>query len=258
MSRKKLSYVYNSDSNAIGLLILKGHGFYKVDIIGAKRMWRDKNCHVYNLFDKNGLINPSFPNEITICKKQYYKIGRYNAYFISMDGDIFSLFGNKLLKTSLTRTGYKIVNLSNNDRTGIKTESIHRLLAECFIPNPYKFSEVDHIDGNRSNNAIDNLRWCTHRQNMSFPIAKQRKREAALKCIKKSLETRLKNGNMQYKPVAECDLDGNVLRIWKSVREAGRMTGISFQCISRCCTGKSKQSHGRIWLFAESATVLQI
>ena len=50
-----------------------------------------------------------------------------------------------------------------------KTCYIHRLVAEAFIPNPLGATEVDHIDGNRSNNRIENLRWVSHKENLNNP-----------------------------------------------------------------------------------------
>lgn len=66
----------------------------------------------------------------------------------------------KLLKPSLANNGYYRVNLGHG-----KTELIHRLVANTFIPNPENKRTVNHIDGNKLNNNVDNLEWNTHREN---------------------------------------------------------------------------------------------
>ena len=53
-----------------------------------------------------------------------------------------------------------------------KTCSIHRLVAEAFLPKPLGATEVDHIDGNKSNNRVENLRWVTHKENTNNPNTK--------------------------------------------------------------------------------------
>lgn len=62
-------------------------------------------------------------------------------------------------------TGYRHVKVSGTE--GKRSMSIHRLVAEAFIPNPAGLKEIDHIDRDKSNNAADNLRWSTRRQNMA-------------------------------------------------------------------------------------------
>jgi hypothetical protein len=72
--------------------------------------------------------------------------------------------------------GYRRVELWNNRRH--KKYMVHRLVAQAFIPNPNNKPEIDHIDGNPLNNMVNNLRWCSHRENLNNPITRQRKSDA--------------------------------------------------------------------------------
>lgn len=71
---------------------------------------------------------------------------------------------NRLLKPIINEKGYARVDLFKNKKS--KRVRIHRLVAETFIPNMYNLPEINHIDGNKQNNCIDNLEWCTHKHNM--------------------------------------------------------------------------------------------
>lgn len=71
--------------------------------------------------------------------------------------------GERILKPRTDRGGYLHVALSKNGET--KNLSIHRLVAIAFIPNPDNKLCVNHIDGVKKNNSIDNLEWCTHSEN---------------------------------------------------------------------------------------------
>ena len=84
-------------------------------------------------------------------------------YQIYTDGRVWSKRSSKYLKPSQCR-GYKHVVLyrKNNKQ---KTKKIHRLVAENFIPNPIDLPEVDHINRNREDNRIENLRWVSCEQN---------------------------------------------------------------------------------------------
>lgn len=86
-----------------------------------------------------------------------------DGYIVKEDGSVFNKHG-KMLSSHDNGKGYLIVSLSINGKRTSK--AIHRILAECFIPNPDNLSDVDHVDGNRQNNAISNLRWLTHGENI--------------------------------------------------------------------------------------------
>lgn len=84
----------------------------------------------------------------------------------------------KILKGGITKDGYNVVTL-RKDNIG-KIYSIHRLVAETFIPNPNNLPEVNHKDENKVNNHVDNLEWCTHQYNSTCGTIKSRQRQARL------------------------------------------------------------------------------
>ncbi len=84
--------------------------------------------------------------------------GYENLYKICQNGDVISCKFNKekVLKQSIDSTGYLKVDLCKNDKEGFK---IHRLIAIHFIENPNNFSYIQHINGDKIDNRIENLRW---------------------------------------------------------------------------------------------------
>ena len=69
----------------------------------------------------------------------------------------------KILKPRCNNSGYLIVNLSKDGKGLNKT--VHRLVAKAFIPNPEGLPEIDHIDGDKTNNVVENLQWISHVEN---------------------------------------------------------------------------------------------
>jgi hypothetical protein len=88
----------------------------------------------------------------------------YPNYLIYEDGRVWSKFGKgRFLKQNSDGCGYLFVVLQKNGTR--KQVTIHRLLGKAYIPNPENKPQVDHIDNNRQNNDISNLRWVTHGEN---------------------------------------------------------------------------------------------
>jgi hypothetical protein len=86
------------------------------------------------------------------------------TYWITDDGIVYSEKTNKFLKTSINNCGYEIINLSGTN--GVGCHQIGRLILEAYDPRPDTHRlEADHIDRNRSNNKLTNLRWTTKSQN---------------------------------------------------------------------------------------------
>lgn len=139
-------------------------------------------------------------------------------------------YGKMLSKTSYNSTScYEGVTLCKG---GIcKKYSVHRLVADAFIPNPDDLPEINHKDEDKRNNNADNLEWCDRRYNNTYGTAKFR---AAM---------------TQGKPVLQL-LDGKIINGWPSMGLAAAFTGASQSGISACCHGVGKTSGGYEWRFA--------
>jgi hypothetical protein len=143
--------------------------------------------------------------------------GYEGLYKISSLGRVYSHVTYRYLKYGINKkTGYPAVCLFKNGKYA--TKKLHRLIAEAFIPNPLNLKEVDHIDRNKKNFNINNLRWVTHSQNML--------NSNAGKWFKKG-EPRPETG----KPVM-CIETGI---IYESAQEAQRQTQISASSINNAC-----------------------
>lgn len=140
-----------------------------------------------------------------------------------------------LLKPALAPGGYLKVTLSGKGKP--KTLSAHRLVAKTFIPNPDNKPTIDHIDRNRKNNTISNLRWCTLSENMHNPLTQKH-------C------SNLNKGRQKpkrYKPVVAIK-DGIVHKIYPSIKQA-ISEGFSGCQISNVCAGRGKIHRGFNWMF---------
>lgn len=154
----------------------------------------------------------------------------------------------KRIKESPNRHYGKILKLRDNGhgylRVGLRDSSkqqhklIHKLIAEAFIPNPDKKPYIDHIDGDILNNRIDNLRWCSQKENCNNPVSRERYKSA-----KTGLYGILHPG---VKPIICIELG----RLFWGVREAERVFMISANRISKVVNGKAKTAGGYHWRYA--------
>lgn len=136
----------------------------------------------------------------------------------------------RVLKPYASKSGYLQVGLKveNTRKLGL----VHRLVAEAFIQNPDNKREVNHINGNKSDNRVENLEWNTSQEN-------------TVHAYKNGLETHYSRKIEQY------DLQGNFIKEWDSIRSAGIGIGIADKNIGACCRGKRKLAGGYIWRYKE-------
>ena len=150
----------------------------------------------------------------------------------------------KLLKQNLNIHNYLQVHLSKNNKS--KMVTVHRLVAETFIPNIENKSQINHIDGNKQNNRVDNLEWCTAKENILHSwktgLSKSYKHpKGVLTNYSKSL----------CKKVNQYDLNNNFIATYSSLSDASRNTPCLVSDICACCKGKQKTSHNFIWKYAD-------
>lgn len=163
----------------------------------------------------------------------------YPNYTISTDGVVRNN-KNKVIKPFLNNKGYVLVRLWNGGTSHSKL--IHRLVAESFISNPENKPEVNHIDEDKTNNCVDNLKWVTRKENIQHSI----KTGTAYQNIYGSLK------NKRCKKVAQYNLEGKLLKIWNSTREPEHILGYSHSNIRIACL-KNTIRYGFRWKYIEES-----
>lgn len=189
------------------------------------------------------------------------KVNLFENYEVSTNGDVKSLnyarSGEaRLMKPQKSVNGYLIVRLSKNGKSYPKT--VHRLVAEAFIPNPDNLRDVDHINGDRTDNRVENLRWCSHKDNQGYDLCRQRMSESHTgKTLSDSHRNNISKANKGKpkphfeKKINQYSLDGEFIQTWKSTMNIERELGFRHNNISDACKGKLKTAYGYKWKYFE-------
>lgn len=147
-----------------------------------------------------------------------------------MQRDYVRFCKGKMLKPTLHKTNYYIVTLRNS---GIqKVSKVHQLVMNTFNPKPSNQKlEINHIDGDKKNNRLENLEWCTHKENLQH----------ASKHHLLSL----------YRPINQYDINGNFIKRWDSMKEARDYYGYGINSLRNACKRKSGIHKNYIWRYAD-------
>lgn len=195
-----------------------------------------------------------------------------NLYQVSNTGKVRSLVNNVILRPAITSyrkkektDGYQVVNIKK------KIYYVHRLVAEEFIPNPDNLPQINHKDGNKRNNNVENLEWCTNSENISHAykigLIKPTNKKSTYNQIKwrnefakryhatkentvfKEQWFKEKYAHCKQKAVIQLDKQGKEIQEWESIKQAGEKLKIRKENISACCRGKRKTAGGYIWKY---------
>jgi hypothetical protein len=197
----------------------------------------EKNFHA-NLSGRTKYVNtPSgkyffkYADEKILMKSEeldeFEKIKNVENFLIHKDGRIYNVKRKIFMKPRLNK-GYMYIVLNE------KNCPIHRLVAIQFIPNLENKEFVNHKDGNKLNNNVDNLEWVTRSENNQH-----------------AYDTDL---NTNYKSIHMYELSGKYIKTFKTISDACRELNLDCKLagstISRCCQGKNKYAYNYIWKFA--------
>ena len=162
--------------------------------------------------------------------------GYEGLYLVTSDGDVIGEKSGKILKPSRLNSGYLRVKLYKNAQP--KMFMVHRLVAGAFIPNAQNKSQVNHKDGNKRNNAVSNLEWVTPSEN-------------EIHAYRTGLNTTAFAIASTKKRVVQQTMFGETLKVWDSIGDACRATGIPSGNITHCCKGRIRHAGGYKWHYSD-------
>ena len=175
--------------------------------------------------------------------------GYEGLYQASNLGKIRSIYRYKKILKQYKNYGYLHVQLFKNKKQ--KYSRVHRLVAQTFIPNCENKPYVNHKDGNKQNNCVDNLEWCTAKENTHHAL------ENGLLVIEKGIKNpmygRYGINNNHSRKVNQYSLDNILIKKWDSIMDIERFMkkkNINSSIVT-CCKGKQKTAFGYIWKYNE-------
>ena len=152
-------------------------------------------------------------------------------YEVSSFGNIRNKKTGLFLKSRLKKD-YAVISLRKTGNRKIYNFFVHQIVAQNFILNPNKFSEINHIDGNKHNNKIDNIEWCSRNINMQHAY------NNGLISYKKAKFNALKASEKISIKVNQYDSNWKYIKTFNSLEEDGRNVGCSGNMIKKYCKRK--------------------
>lgn len=172
--------------------------------------------------------------------------GFEGLYEISNIGRVKSIKRNGtlggLMKIRKNRHGYPMVYLTKNNKA--KNCTVHRLVALSFLKKVTGKNFVNHVDGNKENNCVENLEWVSRSENQTHAY------ELGLQKVNIDAAHQAAWEKKRRK-INQFESDGTFIRGFNSITEAAKDLNISASGISQCLSGKNKKSGGYIWKYME-------
>lgn len=183
-----------------------------------------------------------------IMEEVWINIKGCDGYQISSLGRVKSTkYKNEKILSNRKSGEYLGVSLylgSNN--AGHKRCYIHRLVAEHFIENPYNKNQINHKDGNKHNNVVSNLQWCTGSENLKHAYRIGLKKPPCAQLGKFGYK------HSRGKEILQIDGNGKIINKYGSINHAATVNKLHFANLQRCAAGKQKTSGGFRWVLSEN------
>lgn len=182
--------------------------------------------------------------------EEWRDIEGFDGYQVSNIGRVKTLNYNRtgeerILQTVEGGKKYLVLTLCKDGKK--YNRKVHRLVAEAFIPNPDNKPQIDHINTDRTDNRVENLRWVTPKENINNPLTIVKLSENAKRCENaKGCEL----GKIRSISVKQYSKDGVLLETYPSAAEAERQTGVYHSSITACCKNKQKSAGSYLWRYA--------
>ena len=171
-----------------------------------------------------------------------------NNYEVSNAGEVRNKHTKKVLKPAISNKGYYMVALSCKGKS--HTYTVHKLVMEHFNRCSMAGEVINHIDGNKLNNNIQNLEYVTQKENVKKAWANN-----LCENVRKSLFERKHSSKIKTsREIIQTDLNGNEINRFVSIRDAERKTGIHNTLILKCCKGTQETTHGYKFEYVNART----
>lgn len=180
-----------------------------------------------------------------LLKERGFDIRPFHQYYVSSCGKVFGCTGEEM-EQETTNRGYKRISLSINGKH--ERWSVHRLVALLFIPNPEQKLQVNHKDGNKENNDISNLEWCTASENVQHAF------DTGLRVVPKGKY--LGKNNKLSKPFV-CVETGKIYSCQRELWEEFGFDSRSCSHITRACKF-GLLDHGFHWRYYEPNELVRL